>query len=233
MKNITNNQNGEQSKGGNASATVQGLVNVVAETEINNVRNQDSLSLLIVWVAMNATGTSCQTVIQSNLGYNGSHPATRRTNLVLVLSSARNALRQLEPSDLTMAIIIKSKFVVPTAGEQAGKIVSLVPVTQDSKGTKVNDLVLTVELDNGKDAAGAPFRLEKVYDLNLKGVGIFKRDVQTITGKPIKDSELESFDEQRLVGRAVKLSVPKITALPKDGFARFGTFVGSAQPVAA
>lgn len=131
-----------------------------------------------------------------------------------------------------MAIKIKAKFVAPTFGEQTGKIVSLAPVTKDSKGATVNDLVLTVEL-NEKDAAGTPFRLQKVYDLNLKGVGIFKKDVRTITGTVLKDSELESFDEGCLVGKAVKLNVPKITVLPKEGLARFGTFVESAQPVAA
>ena len=132
-----------------------------------------------------------------------------------------------------MAITIKAKFVAPTVGEQTGKIVSLLPVTKDSKGNPVNDLVLTVELDKGKDAAGAPFRLQKVYDLNLKGVGIFKKDVRGITGKALSDAELASFDENVLVGKPVTVNVPKITVLPKEGHPRFGTFVGSEQPAAA
>jgi hypothetical protein len=234
MKNITINQNGDQSQGSNASVAIQGLAKVVVKAEINYVRNQASLPFSTVWVVTNTTGTSCQTVIQCNLGYNGSHPITRQNQPgVCAQFSQEKPKWQNEPSNSTMAITIKAKFVAPTAGEQTAKIVSLAPVTKDSKGATVNDLVITVELDNSKDAAGAPFRLQKVYDLNLKGVGIFKKDVRGITGKALSDAELASFDENVLVGKTVKVNVPKITALPKDGHARFGTFVESAQTATA
>ena len=58
MKKITNHQYGEQSKGSNASATVQGLATVVAKTEITNVRNQASLSFYSVRVAMSAMASN-------------------------------------------------------------------------------------------------------------------------------------------------------------------------------
>jgi hypothetical protein len=170
---------------------------------------------------------------QRCLGYNGSHPSsTSNQPGVCAQFSQEKPKWQNEPSNLKMPITIKAKFVAPTAGEQTAQIVSLAPVTKDSKGNPVNDLVITVEL-NEKDAAGAPFRLQKTYDLDLKGVGIFKKDVRTITGEALKDSDLESFNEGRLVGKTVKLNVPKLKVLPKEGLARFGTFVESVQPAAA
>jgi hypothetical protein len=99
----------------------------------------------------------------------------------------------------TMTLKLIEVKDLPQAGKQLGTLVDLVmAVGKDEDGQDFKDLVLTGDLD-ATDKAGKKYRVEKRYNLLGRGLGIFRTDYHSWSGRKLKDKDLVEFDSDKLI----------------------------------
>jgi hypothetical protein len=88
---------------------------------------------------------------------------------------------------------------LPLSGKQLGDIVDLVMACgKNEDGNDYKDLVLTGELD-ATDKTGKKYRVQKRYNLLGRGLGIFRNDYKSWSGRKLKDQDLVAFDAEKLM----------------------------------
>ena len=127
-------------------------------------------------------------------------------------------------SNIMILNLIKTKDL-PPSGKQLGNFLNVAPDSgKDDDGQDFNHLVVKVELD-AIDKAGKKYQLEKRYNLDGRGLGLFRNDYKSWSGRKLKDQDLVAFDADTLMKGQRATVVVKARKDGKEFIAVIDTFL--------
>ncbi len=125
--------------------------------------------------------------------------------------------------------LIKPKDI-PAIGKHPGTFLDVAKATgKDQDGNEFNRLVVKGELDT-TDKTGKRFPFEKQYNLEGRGVAMFRDDFRSWSERKLTDQELAAFDADKLMNRQRVIVVVKHRKDGKDTLAAVDTFLPEATP---